>query len=182
MKRWWSIASVGGFAIVLVSVAFVTELSQRPRVSWADDLRDLGPFLAAMGRSYTVLAAIFLAALWIGYLLWRALRPKSAEDRVVEPQHLFVAHWRVVVGFSVLSVVLAVAAWNLSKMQTPGWWVAGTFSNLIAKGDFSLTLSLFLLIPVIVDAGIFFAILWGGYLLWMKVRRKGTPSTSATSE
>ena len=84
----------------------------------------------------------------------------------------FVTHWRHVVAVSVLSVVLAVAAWNLSKMQTPGWWIAGTLSNLIAKNDFSLTLWLFLLIPVIVDAGICFAILWGGFLLGMRVRQK----------
>jgi hypothetical protein len=68
--------------------------------------------------------------------------------------------------------ILAVAAWSLSKMQTPGWWIAGTLSNLIAKNDFSLTLWLFLLIPVIVDAGLCFAILWGGFLLWMRVRQK----------
>ena len=172
MKRRQIVATVGGFVVVLAFVAFVTERSQRPRMSWADDWRDLGPFLAAMGWSYAMFAAIFLATLWGGYLLWRTFQQKSPEDRIDEPQDLFVTHWRHVVAVSVLSVVLAVAAWNLSKMQTPGWWIAGTLSNFIAKNDFSLTLWLFLLIPVIVDAGICFAILWGGFLLGMRVRQK----------
>jgi hypothetical protein len=171
MKRWQSVATVAGFVVALTFVAFVTERSQRPRMSWADDWRDLRPFLAAMGRSYAMFAAVFLA-LWGGYLLWRTLRQKSPEGRIDAPQDLFVTHWRHVVAVSVLSVVLAVAAWNVSKMQTPGWWVAGTLNNLIGKNDLSLTLWLFLMIPVIVDAGICFAILWGGFLLWMKVRQE----------
>ena len=89
MKRRQIVATVGGFVVVLAFVAFVTERSQRPRMSWADDWRDLGPFLAAMGWSYAMFAAIFLATLWGGSLLWRTFQQKSPEDRIDEPQDLF---------------------------------------------------------------------------------------------
>ncbi|MGA7294432.1 MAG: hypothetical protein WBW53_11565 [Terriglobales bacterium] len=112
--------------------------------------------------------------------MWTTIRRKQPEDSLAEPQISFANRWIYVVGVGVLSVTLAIAAWNLTKMGTPGWWVAGTLLNLIQKkDDFGFELLLFAVVPIIVDAGICFAILWGGYLLSMKVGRKTTQNTPA---
>lgn len=72
-----------------------------------------------------------------------------------------------------LSVALAFAAGSVSRMRTPGWWVAGTIFTAVGAHDLSYIPLLFATV-IVVDTAICFAILWGGYLLWMGVRRKGT--------
>jgi hypothetical protein len=163
MKRWLNFAALIGVSII---VALVVERIFWGRVSWPE-LMGLGTDIASLGRSYAVFIAIFLVVLWGGYLLWRTIRRKPPEDGIAEPQNSFVNRWMYVVGVGVLSVTLAIAAWNLTKMGTPGWWVAGTVVNLTQKHDFAFDMWLFGVIPIVLDAGICFAILWGGYLLWI---------------
>ena len=82
--------------------------------------------------------------------------------------------WRYVAEIGLLSIVLGLTAGSLLKMRTPGWWVAGLLSNLAGKFDYKLDLRLFIVLIIGVDGAICFAILWGGYLLWKKVRGAAT--------
>src|SRR6266853_742615 len=133
----------------------------------------LKPPLALLGLVYAVYMVIFLAILCGGHLLLRTFRRKPRETRLAELQFSSSGSYRDVVKIGVLgafSVVLAFAAGFLSKMSTPGWWIAGTLGNLAQKFGFELVLWLFLAVPI-VDAAIFFAVLWGGYRLWKGFQR-----------
>ena len=170
MKRWLNIAAVGGFLIVLAFVAERFFLVRAPLagLSWAD-LRDLWRDLwRDFGRDLVLFilmnAAILLAILtilWGGYL-W--FRPKPPKDEFAVPQSSIARRMFHVVEVAVLSVLMALAATGLSKMRTPGWWVAGTLN----KPGPDLNLGVFIGSAIVVDSGICFAILWGGYLLWKR--------------
>jgi hypothetical protein len=66
---------------------------------------------------------------------------------------------------------LAVAFVASRQMRTPGAWVVDTIGRMV--GDYDLRyLYLALVTLIAVNTAICFAILYGGYLLWMSVRRK----------
>jgi hypothetical protein len=174
LTRWSNIAAVSGFVIVL---AFVAERLLRVRTLWTDlswiDLRDLGHDLGGFGLFILMNAAILLAIIvifWGGYLWWREIRPKQPKDKFAEPQYSFGVRMRHVVELAVLSVVLGMAAGMDSKMQSPGWWVAGR----LYKPGRDLSLGLFMGSAIVVDSSICFVILWGGYLQWMWYRHRRT--------
>ncbi|HKN72726.1 MAG TPA: hypothetical protein VJX30_16960 [Terriglobales bacterium] len=168
MKRWQVIAEVGGFLIVL---AFAAVRFLPARTSW-EDLHDLSHDLMQLGLFILMNAAILLAIIaifWGGYLFWRQIRPTPPKNRPAESQYS-TGRVRHTVEIAVLSVVLGLTASGLTKMQTPGWWVA---SMLFSPGR-DLNLGLFVVSAIVVDAGICFAILWGGYLLWTRSRQERT--------
>lgn len=170
MKRWQNIAAIGGFLLVLV---FLVDRFLHVRTLWTD-LPNLGPDLVDLGKFVGMIAAIFLAILWGGHLLWRTIRQKPQEERLAEPRYSFARRWRYVTEVGVLSVVLGPVLGAFSKGRTPGWWVAGLLSSLAHKLDSDLDLRLFFVSIFLVDAAICFAILWGGYLLWMRFGPKAT--------
>jgi hypothetical protein len=119
---------------------------------------------------YATYIVIFLAILFVGRLLLRKIWRELPKNRLAEPPYSSSGgSWSIAVT-GVLSIILAIAAGFLSKMSTPGWWIAGTSGNLAKKFGFDLDLWLFLAVPIM-DAAIFFAVLWGGYSLWMRDRR-----------
>jgi hypothetical protein len=174
MKRWQNIAAVGGCLIVL---AFVAERFLRVRTLWTDlswtDLRDLAGFGLLILINAVVLLAI-IVIFWGGYLLFR----KPPEDRLAKPQDSFAVRFRHVVEVAVLSVVMALTAAGLSKARTPGWLTASTLGLWSGAHGFSPDLRLMLMLIVGVDSVISFAILWGGYLLWQRARRKPAQSSA----
>jgi hypothetical protein len=172
MKRWSKIVAIAGFLIVL---AFVAERFLGVRTLWASfswtDLRDLAHDLGGFWLFILMNTAILLVIIvifWGGYLWWKEIRPKQGKDRFAEPQSLFGARLRHVVELSVLSVVLALTATGLTKMRTPGWWVAG----MSYKSGKDLDLRLFIGSVIAVDSAICFAVLWGVYLLWVRIRQE----------
>jgi hypothetical protein len=177
MKRWQNIAAVDGFLIVL---AFVAERLLRARTSWGDvrefirDFADLGLFIL---MNAAILLAI-IVILWGGFLLWKEIGPRPSKGMVAEPQYSFAGRFRLVVEVAVLSVVMALAAAGLSKMRTPGWMITGTLGIWSGPLHVDLSIGAVILLAVGVDSAICFAILWGGYLLWQRARRKPAQSSA----
>ena len=161
MRRRQNIAAVGGFLIVL---SFVAERFLRVRMLWTNlswaDLCFLADFALFILINAVILLAI-IVIFWGGYLSFRS-KPQKSKPAV--PPYSVAGRFRHVVEVALLSVVIALAASGLSKMRTPGWWVAGTLN----KPGPDLNLGLFIGSVVAVDSAICFAMLWGGYLLWRK--------------
>jgi hypothetical protein len=171
MKRWQNIAAVVGFLVVL---AFVAERFLQVRTSWTNlswtDLLDLGHDLGGLGLFILMPAAMLLAIIVIWWSVWKVIGPKPPIDKLSEREYSLARRFRHIVEVVALSVVLGLAAEGLSKMRTPGWWVAGTLNNLGKEHDFDVDLWVFLLLPLVVDGAICFAILWGAYLQCMRSR------------
>jgi hypothetical protein len=170
MKRWQTVASASGFLIVL---AFAALRFLQVRTLWSDlswtDLRDFAGFGLFILMNAAVLLAI-IVIFWGGYLFWKQVGPKPPKDRLGEPEYSSAGRLRHVVEVAVLSVVMGLGATGISKMRTPGWWVAG----MLNKPGPDLNLGLFIGSAIFVDSAICFSILWGGYLLWMRARQKAT--------
>jgi hypothetical protein len=168
MKRWQKIATVCGFLIVL---AFVVAVSLRPP-RWAD-WRDLANDVGGLVLVYAEITATLLAIIvifWGAYLLFR---PKPRKDKPAVPLYSIAGRMLHVVGVAALSVVIGSAAAMLtvagrSNIGALGWWVAG----MLSKPGRDSNLGLFIMSAFVVDSAICFAILWGGYLLWMRFRQR----------
>jgi hypothetical protein len=173
MKRWLQLAAVGGlfFALaVVVERLLRTGTSSADFWSWADFWSHLLPVILFE----IAMALILLAIFWASNFLWREVRRKSQGDGLMEPSDLFAGRWRHAVELSAFAVILGRAADALLGVQTPGAFLL----QLIFKLDvFRLvggwvTLVLYFMTPIAVNSAIFFAILWGVYLWWLRVRRK----------
>jgi len=172
MRRWQNVAAVCGFLVVL---AFAAERFSQVRTSSAD-LHELAPDLIRMGLFVALNAAIFLAIFWGAILFWKRVRGKPPRNAPAQSRPSTVG--RLAAGIGVLSVVLAIAAESLTGMRTPGtltlrliFPVSASNHNLAA-----FMMILLFVMPILVDAGIGFAILWGGYLLWGRGRREEQPA------
>jgi hypothetical protein len=167
MKRWQNIAAISGFSII---VAFVVMRLLRAHTSWAD-LREFVPGLAGVGLTILMIAAVLLVIVWCGYLLWCGFRQGVTTNRLAEPQYSFAARFWLVSKVAVLSVILALAAGFLSRMRSPGWLIAISLGFWAGSHRLDLNLGFMLLLIVGVDSAMSFAILWGVYLLWLRLRR-----------
>jgi hypothetical protein len=170
MKRWRNFAVVGGLLTVLM---FATERFLLVRTLWSD-VRNLGPDLVDVVVFIGTMGVIFLAILRAGDLLWRAIRPKrkgnfgkSEYSSPKRPRYFWL--------FGLSSLALAIASESLTEMRTPGARIVGRI--FIAARVENLTyLPPYFIMLVVVDSAVFFAMLWGGYLLWGKVLGKGQVS------
>jgi hypothetical protein len=186
MKRWQNIVAVGGFLIVL---AFVAERLFSVRASWADlrDLwRDCWRDLVVLGLFILGIAAMLLAIFAIPYLWWKEVRRKAQKNSLAEAQYSFAGRVRHLVEVAILSAFIgsaatAAALGGRSVIGIPGWWVARTLNDLGNKNYFDV-LGLPLLLAVVVNSAICFAVFWGGCLLWMRSRRKPTQISAHRGE
>jgi len=120
-----------------------------------------------------IIATILLAAFGIGYALWRTvLRARNT----IPQQHSGSVRWRHVVALGVLSAMVGFAAAvmtasGVSSVGALGWWVAFSLINVADKSPGNSNLGMAIGLAWVVDAAICFAILWGGFLLWSRLRR-----------
>jgi hypothetical protein len=170
MKRWQSVAATIGYLII---VAFVVVRSLRVRTSWAD-WREFLPILGGIGVAILLVAAALLAIFavpWVGYWLWRKIRREPPDDTHIQRQHSFAVHVRHFVWICILSAVTGLVTGGLMRRRSPGWVIAMTLGFWAGAHHLDLNLGLMLLLAVGVDSAISFAILWGVYLLWLRLRR-----------
>jgi hypothetical protein len=173
MKRWQNITAIAGFLIVL---AFAAERFLQVRMLWTGlpwkDLHDFGRDLRDLGLFILVPAAMLLAVIVILWGVGKVIEPKPPididRDGPAEREFSLATRLRHIVEIVALSVAMGFAAEGLSKMRTPGWWVAGMLNNLGKQHGFDLSLGLFFLLPLVIDGAICFAILWRGYLLYVR--------------
>ncbi len=174
MKRWWNIVAVGGFLIVLAFV--VRRLSEVP-ASWFYLNGELKSDLVSLGLGCAAVAAVSLAILWGGDLVWKRIRQKQPNSVIAGPQHSFAGRWPDAARVGVFSLALGIAAQSLAGVRTPGTLALRLIFPVDVHGS---TVAGFLMIllfvmPIVVDSAICFAILWGGYRLWMRSRQGRTP-------
>jgi hypothetical protein len=179
MKRWSNVAAVGGFLIVL---AFAAERLRRVRALWAglpwSDLRDVGHDLVGLGLFILIVAAILLAVLWGGYLLWRSVRP---ETRRIQPQHsripsisqtrtdnghVGLKRGQVIAGIGGCLAILWLLVRRFSQEHAASFYVgSGSRPDFVSFG-----------VGCAVVAVISFA---GGDVLWQRIRRKAVENIPA---
>jgi len=166
MKRWWYIAE--GLFFLLIA-AFVISRFWGVRTLWTG-LDDLRPHFIPVARFALVAAAISLLILRSGNILWKKIQHESPASTLAESQRSSGVHWRHVVELGVLSIVLALIGESLTSMQTPGTFFRGEI--FMAAHAQNLTfLPLYFLMPIVVDAAVLFAAIWGGYMLWIRLLR-----------
>jgi hypothetical protein len=171
VRRWRYVAAIGGF---LIALALAAGRLLKARTSWTD-LREFSGFLADFGLGVLIIAAILLGIFGFGYTLWRMARPNPEKSG--STQRPTTRYWRLVVGFAGLSAVLGIAAAGAtasgrSNIGALGWRVAR------AMGAFGPNLGLGIMLAMAVNGAICFAILWGGYLLWTRIRRSGAKGSA----
>jgi hypothetical protein len=172
MKRWQNLVAVGGFLIV---IAFVAERFSRMPASWTK-VSGLGHDIVIVEILFVLLALLFLAILRGGYLLYRKTWRKEPRDGPAEPQHSLAGRWPHIARVGVLSLASGIAVESLTGMRTPGTlalrviFPVDVHDHIVA----GFLMILLFVMPIVVDSAICFAILWGGYLLWKKVRREGS--------
>ena len=170
MKRWQNVVAVGGFLIVM---AFVAERFSRMPASWTK-VSGLGHDMVIVELLFVLLALLFLTFLRGGYLLYRKTWRKEPRDGPAEPQHSLAGRWPHIAMVGVLSLVLGMATESLTGMRTPGTLALRLIFPVDVHDHFvaGFLMILLFVMPIILDSAICFAMLWGGYLLWTRLRRE----------
>jgi hypothetical protein len=172
MKRSSNIAAVVGFLLVL---AFAAERFLHVRALWAGlswtDLRDVGHDLVGLGLLILMLAAILLAVLWGGCLLWRSIRP---ETRSAQPQHSGIAstsqtrtdnggiglrRGQVIAGTGGCLAILWLIVRRFSQAHASSFYVGNDL-----RPDF-VSFGVGCAVVAVISVA-------GGDLLWQRIRRK----------
>ncbi len=169
MKRWQVIAEVVGFLLVLV---FVGKRFSQVRVSWLYLSDDLKSDLVSLGLGCIVIAFISVAILWGGDMLWKKIWRRQPSDVLTEPQYPFVGRWRHVAELVLLSVIFGPMVDFSSGMRGPGGFVVHWVRYLEYRLGIEPMSGLVLPLIFAVDTAVCFAILWGGYLLWIRSRQE----------
>src|SRR5208282_3397105 len=74
------------------------------------------------------------------------------------------------IGIVVLSVVLAIAELGITRMKTPGMWVMGWLCVRANPQGCQFGLGTIIILPIVLDASMILAVLWGAYSMWMEAR------------
>jgi hypothetical protein len=144
---------------------------------------DLAHDLASFVLFFLVICAVVLAVVGVLYFVWRGLLlpalsylvRKGILQPVVGPASA--TRERSVSGLSrhfieigILSVVLALAALSITKMNTPGMWVTAWFCARANRQGSPYDLRTILTLPIVLDASMIFVVLWGAYSMWTEKR------------
>lgn len=116
-------------------------------------------------------------------LLWRRSQRETSNKIPAEQQYSIAERWvLVIVGVVLAAVIGSVASiatiGRLSNVGALGWWFGRIVDDWIHRSDLHYNIGLVIMSALIVNSAICFAILWGGYLLSCRFRRRSSADES----
>ena len=124
-----------------------------------------------------VVAILFaiVTVVWGGYHLWNRLRRGSLKQTPAQPRYSVAMPLPLVIVFVVLSTAIgsmvSVATFNgLSNVGVLGVWLGAMLGRWIDRANPDIRI--FMLSALVVNSALCLAILWGGYLLRVRLRRR----------
>jgi len=163
---------IAGLGVCLAVLWTIIWRCSRARASTFYVGSDLRPDFVSFGVGCAVVAVMSVA---VGDMLWERLRQQKAEAVPTQPQQALPKQGGHFVRMCLISAVVGFAA-TVATMQgrvaSPGWWITNPLRSWAYEHDLNLGPLAVFLMPMVFDALICFAILWGTSVVWGKARRK----------